>query len=81
MINKPFGPKTKESINPHQPSCPACRYPFREGDYTTLVALGPGEDLDSQKKAREGRPYRAIAIEVHLRCATGQFDPDTIGVG
>lgn len=64
-----FGPK--EKLSPEQPTCPACRKPFALGDYTTLVALGPGDDPDEQRLAREGRPYCAVAIEVHWACAGG----------
>ncbi len=51
--------------------CPACHTPFKEGDYTTLIALGPGNDPESQKKHRQGQPYNAVAVEVHYSCATG----------
>ena len=50
---------------------PACKKPFVGGDYTTLVALGPGDDEESQQRAREGRAYNAAAVEVHFACAAG----------
>ena len=67
---KKFGPKSKEhpSINT---LCPACNKPFKEGDYTTLITYGPGDDQEAQKFAQEGRPYNAIAAEVHFTCAGG----------
>lgn len=65
-----FGPKQKDHFSIGQ-LCPACNEPFKEGEYTTLVQLGPGNNPDSQEKAREGRPYNAIAIEVHYSCVTG----------
>lgn len=54
-----FGPKIAghPSIGKE---CPACGVPFKEGDYTTLVALGPGNDPEQQQKALEGRAYDAI---------------------
>ena len=68
-----FGPKTAD-----HPSvgviCKACNQPFKEGDYTTLIALGPGDDIKSQEKAREGKAYNAVAIEIHYSCATGITD-------
>ena len=51
--------------------CPACGKPFREGDYTTLVPLGPGDDPENQRKARENQAYNAVAVEAHWKCATG----------
>ena len=70
MIKK-FGPKKKEHPSVGE-ICPACRKSFNEGDYTTLIALGPGDDKDAQKKAREGKPYNAVALEVHYDCAGGK---------
>ena len=66
-----FGPKPS-----HHPSigaeCPACHQAFKEGDYTTLIALGPGNNPEVQERAREGRPYNGVAVEVHWSCATGK---------
>ncbi len=66
-----FGPK-----HPTHPSvgekCPACHRVFVAGDFTTLVSLGPGDDPDEQARARKGRPYNAVAVEVHWSCATGE---------
>ena len=66
-----FGPKLARNSSIGDP-CPACRTEFKEGDYTTLVTLGPGDDPDAQAYARDGRPYNAVAIEVHWACATGR---------
>jgi len=52
-------------------TCPACKKQFEVGDYTTLIALGPGDDPEAQQRAREGRVYNAVAIPVHWDCATG----------
>lgn len=66
-----FGPKAAD-----HPSigvkCSACDLPFRAGDYTTLIAIGPGDDKAAQAAARAGKEYNAIAIEVHWSCATGE---------
>ena len=74
-----FGPKTARHFSCGQP-CPACHIPFAVGDYTTLLALGPGDDQEMQTRAREGRWYNAVAIEVHLACGTGAVPPEaTVG--
>ena len=52
--------------------CPACNKPFLEGDVTTLIVLGPGDDPEEQSKAFDGRPYNARAIPVHYDCAYGR---------
>ena len=65
---KRFGPKTKNHPSVGE-LCPACQKPFIEGDYTTLIALGPGDDPESQRKAKEGGAYNAVAVEVHYSCA------------
>ena len=66
-----FGPKAPEHPSVGR-ECPACHVPFAAGDYTTLIALGPGDDPDDQRAAREGRAYNAVASEVHWTCATGE---------
>jgi hypothetical protein len=40
------------------------------GDYTTIVALGPGDDEEAQRRRDAGRPYNAVAVEVHWDCST-----------
>ena len=65
-----FGPKTKDHPSVGE-LCPACKKPFAEGDYTTLIAYGPGDNPEEQRKAREGRAYNAIAAEVHYDCSGG----------
>lgn len=52
--------------------CPACNHPFEVGDTTTLVTLGPADDPEARRAAREGRPYNARALEVHYSCVTGE---------
>jgi hypothetical protein len=70
-MERRFGPKSAD-----HPSigirCPACRIPFADGDYTTLVALGPGGDTDARDCAARGLAYNAVAIEVHFACAYGE---------
>lgn len=66
-----FGPKADDHPSGGKP-CPACHVEFKAGDYTTLIALGPGNDPESQERARAGRVYNAVAVEVHWTCATGQ---------
>ena len=65
-----IGPKGADHCSVGE-DCPACDQPFKAGDYTTWVALGPGPDAKQRRLARTGRPFRAVAIEVHFSCATG----------
>ena len=71
MMNRRYGPKRA-----NHPSigelCPACTKPFKEGDFTTLISLGPGDDPEEQAKARAGMSYRSVGIEVHWDCAGGE---------
>jgi len=55
--------------------CPCCELPFMDGDYVTLVPLGPGDDPDERKLARERRAFDAVGITVHWACATGEEGP------
>jgi hypothetical protein len=70
LPTRKFGPKAADHPGVGR-ECPACHVPFSAGDYTTLVLLGPGDDPESQQRAREGRAYNAVAVEVHWACATG----------
>jgi len=54
--------------------CPACGVPFEAGDFTTLVALGPGPNIEARIAARDGRQYEAVAIECHWCCVTGEIE-------
>lgn len=65
-----FGPKAVDHPSVGE-ECPACHQPFAAGDYTTLIALGPGGDLEERAQARAGGIYNAVALEVHYACATG----------
>lgn len=53
-------------------SCPACKVAFVEGDMTTLVAIGPGPSEEDRERARDGRPYNAVAVQAHWTCVTGE---------
>jgi len=66
-----FGPKSKDHPTVGK-DCLACNKPFEEGDYTTLIAMGPGDDPESRKKCKEGWAYNSVAKEVHWACATGE---------
>jgi hypothetical protein len=70
VVLRKIGPKTEghQSIGMR---CPACEEDFAEGDFTTLISLGPGSDPEARKRCRDGRPYNAVAKEVHWACATG----------
>jgi hypothetical protein len=71
-MSRVFGPKSADMAAEDTKAgrtCPGCQKPFGEGDYTTLVAIGPGDDEEAQARAREGRPYNAVAVEVHAACA------------
>jgi hypothetical protein len=63
-----FGPKKADHPGIGKP-CPACRRKFKIGDMTTLVALGPGDSQEAQERAAAGRPYNAVAVEIHASCA------------
>ena len=63
-----FGPKTADHPSVGR-KCPACHVALAEGDYTTLVVLGPGDDSDARQRRDEGRFYNAVAAEVHWDCS------------
>ena len=68
-----FGPKKAGHPSVGQP-CPVCRKPFAAGDYTTLVPLGP--DSEEERARRDaGRPYNAVAVEVHAACGLTREQP------
>lgn len=69
---RPFGPRPADS--PLQ-ACYLCKEPLATGEYTTLVGLGPGADPEARRRCAEGRPYNALAIEIHWGCGTGLPDP------
>jgi hypothetical protein len=65
---KKFGPLSVDHPSVGE-KCPACMKPFVAGDYTTLVPLGPGDDEEARRKAKEGRIYIAVAAHVHWDCS------------
>lgn len=67
-MSRRFGPKTSDHPSAGTP-CPACGKPLAIGDYTTLVAVGPGDDPEEQQRRDEGRPYNSVAVEVHWACS------------
>ena len=69
------GPKPADHPSIGMP-CPACLETFREGDYTTLVPLGPGGDVETQETAYSGRWFNAVALECHYRCVVGRAEDD-----
>lgn len=70
-VARKFGPKDADHPSVGR-ECPACRQPLKAGDHTALIVLGPGDDPQAREKAREGRYFSAVAIEVHWPCMTGE---------
>jgi len=58
-----FGPKRNNHPSIGE-TCSQCGVPFVAGDYTSLVELEPADEEETAKKA-QGRPYNAVAVEVH----------------
>jgi len=71
MTHNRFGPLEEDMPK----NCPACDKPIKKGQYATLISLGPGDDKEAQQRCRDGRSYNAIALPVHLECATGEVIP------
>lgn len=65
-----FGPKSSNHPSIDE-KCQACHVKFKEGDFTTLIFLGPGNDEEEQMKARQFMSYNSVAVEIHYSCATG----------
>ena len=61
-----FGPKKEDHPSVGE-LCPVCHEPFKAGDYTMLVAIGTDNEED-KAKAKSGRVYNAVALEVHFDC-------------
>lgn len=49
--------------------CAACGHIFREGEVTTLIPVGPGDDEIQRAQARAGASYMSAAVLVHVECA------------
>ena len=69
-VFRAFGPKEAAHPTVGLP-CLACGKRFVAGDVTTLLPLGPGGDPEARERARAGRWYSAIAVELHWDCVTG----------
>lgn len=70
-----WAPMTADDIaqmDPEVAICRICGERFRVGDVPTLLPLGPGADREARAAARSGRVYNAVAVLVHLACATGE---------
>lgn len=66
-----YGPKPAAHPSLGMP-CLACGQPLGEGELTVLVSLGPGADPERRARARQGRWFTGVALEVHWACATGE---------
>ena len=65
-----LGPKQSEHPSVGE-LCPACKVPFKKGDFTTLVPIGPGDSEEDKRRMKEGRAYIEAAVEVHWGCSEG----------
>ena len=63
-----FGPKAANHPSIGK-ECPACGKPFKAGDYTTLVSVGPGDSEEGRERRDGGRVYNSVAVEVHWDCS------------
>lgn len=66
-----FGPKSSDHPSIGE-ICKVCGKSFKEGDYTTLIALGPSDD-EQRTRVKEGRSYNAVAVEVHWDCCASEY--------
>jgi hypothetical protein len=69
-----MGPLSADHPAVNKP-CPGCRRLILAGAFVTLLTIGPGEDPEERMKARDGRPYNAVAVVAHWECVTGQTEP------
>ena len=72
METRKYGPKRADHPSVGK-ECQVCKTAFAAGDFTTLIALGPG-DAEEVEKAKLGRPYNAVAVEVHFHCAGASYE-------
>ena len=69
MTTRTFPPlKADHPLVTDAAKCPGCQQPFAAGDVTTLVVIGPGDDGEARRKAREGGFYDAVALPAHAAC-------------
>ena len=67
-----FPPLAADHPMVNEQRCVGCDRKFKEGDVTTLITIGPGDDPEARERAFMGRPYNAVARPVHWACATGE---------
>lgn len=53
-------------------ACAACRRRLMVGEIVTLVAIGPGDDVEHRRRAQAGESYHAVALPAHWSCVTGE---------
>lgn len=58
----------------HKLPCSVCGGLIQAGQYPCLIPAGPGEDHEARRRAREGRPYNAVALIAHWACVSGEED-------
>lgn len=63
-----YGPKKADHPSIGR-ECQACHKDFKEGDFTTIVTLGPGDNEEARAKSKAHRPYTAVGLEIHYDCA------------
>jgi hypothetical protein len=75
---KPLPPQRMGPLSADHPAvnkpCPGCRRAILAGAFVTLLAVGPGDDPEEREKARNGRPYNAVAVAAHWECVTGDIE-------
>jgi hypothetical protein len=73
-MTRKYGPKSVDhpSIGTQ---CAACGKPFKVGDYTALIELGPADDPEERKLASEGEIYNAACVEIHWDCSDQAYPP------
>lgn len=54
------------------PPCPGCKKDFQEGEYVTIIPIGPGGDPKERKRKRENKPYTSTGVIAHWACVTGE---------
>ncbi len=63
-----YGPKKHNDVWIGK-ECLACGLPFKQGDFTTKICIGPGNDPLARQRCKEGKTYTPIEIEVHWECS------------
>lgn len=55
--------------------CPACHGLLEEGQFTTVLFVGPGGDPEARQACLDKKPFTPVALEFHWACVTGELDP------